>query len=373
VAERAERPTRAVVDLSAIAGNVAGVRRHVGDRPHVMAVVKADAYGHGAVPVARVALASGADWLGVALPEEGEELRRAGIGVPILVLGLTEPKQASRVVEADLDQAVDSEDLVSALASAARLARKTVHVHLKVDTGMGRIGVGTEEAVLLARSILRRKGTLSLRGVFSHFATADHADKSFAHEQIKRFDRALSALGEAGIRVSLRHIANSAAILDLPAATYDMVRAGIAIYGLPPSRGTTDSIALRPSMTLATRVVALKTVPAGTSISYGRTFTTARRSKIATLPIGYADGLSRRLSNCWDVRIRGASAPVVGTICMDMCMVDVTDVDRVERGDEVILFGEEPTATAMADRLGTINYEVVCGVGKRVPRVYTHG
>jgi alanine racemase len=369
VEERAERATRAIVDLSAIAANVGGVRRRVGPSPHVMAVVKADGYGHGAVQVARAALASSADWLGVALPEEGEELRRAGLTAPILVLGLIRPEEAPKVVGAGLDQVVASEDLVAALARAAARARKVVHVHLKVETGMGRIGVAPEEAVPLARRVAREKG-LALRGVFSHLAAADTADKGFAREQLARFEVALSALRAAGIEVPLRHIANSAAILDLPEATYDMVRPGIMMYGLPPSDEVSSSVPLRPAMTFVTRVAAVKTVPAGTSISYGRTFTTKRRSVIATLPLGYADGLSRRLSDRWEVSIRGARVPLVGTICMDMCMADVTDLGGVERGEEAVLFGETPSATEMAERLGTINYEVVCAVGKRVPRVY---
>ncbi len=367
--ERAQRATRAIVDLSAIAANVAGVRKRVGPSPHVMAVVKADGYGHGAVAVARAALASGADWLGVALPEEGEELRRAGIMGPILVLGLIQPEEACKVVEAGLDQAVASEELVAAVGRAAARVGKVIHVHLKVETGMGRIGVAPGEAVPLARRVAREKG-LALRGVFSHLATADKADKTFAHEQLACFEAALSALRGAGIEVPLRHIANSAAILDLPEATYDMVRPGIMMYGLPPSDEVTKSVPLRPAMTLVTRVAAVKGVPARTSISYGRTFTTKRRSVIATLPLGYADGLSRRLSNRWEVSIRGARVPLVGTICMDMCMADVTDLSEVERGEEAVLFGEAPSATQMAERLGTINYEVVCAVGKRVPRVY---
>ncbi len=365
-----ERPTRALIDLSAISHNIAGIRKRIGPTRHLMAVVKADGYGHGAIPVARAALSSGADWLGVALPEEGRLLREAGIDVPIFVLGLIQPEEAGKTVACALDQTVASLELLEGLDREAGRLRKKVNVHLKVDTGMGRIGVTPEEAVPFAREIARFKN-LVLRGVASHLATADKSDKAFAKGQIATFNRVLEDLEKAGIEVPLRHLANSAAVLDLPEAWYDMVRPGIMIYGLYPSREVGHTVPLRPAMTLVTRVAAVRTVPGGTSISYGRTFiTTKEATVIATLPLGYADGLSRLLSNRFEVLVNGRKAPLVGTICMDMCMADVSDVGKVRRGDEVVLFGEDPSADLVAERIGTINYEVTCGVSKRVPRVY---
>jgi len=366
----AERSPRAIVNLEAIAHNVRAIRERIGPARGLMAIVKADGYGHGAVPVAREALASGADWLGVTFPEQGLALREAGIKAPTLVLGLIRPEEARTVVEAGLDQTVASADVLQALDRAAARAGRKVAVHLKVDTGMGRIGVAPDEAVPLARQIARFRG-LELFGVSSHLATADSADKSFAREQIATFERVLSDLKRAGIEVPLRHLANSAAILDRPEAWYDLVRPGIAIYGLYPSPEVSRSIALRPAMILVTRVAAVRTVPLGTSIGYGRTFTTRNAAtRIATLPLGYADGLNRALSNRWEVVIRGERAPLVGRISMDMATADVSHVGGVEPEDEVVLFGEDPTLDQMADRIGTISYEVACSIGKRVARSY---
>jgi len=335
-----------------------------------MAVVKADGYGHGAVEVARAALDSGADRLGVAIPEEGWELREAGIAVPILVFGLIQPEEAYKVVEADLDQTVCSVELLQTLDREAARASKRINVHIKVDTGMGRIGLTPEEVVSFARRVQEFKN-LNLEGIFSHFATADAKDKTFAQRQLELFDGVLRDLERADIDIPIRHMANSAAILDLPGSYYDMVRPGIMIYGLYPSREVSRSIELRPAMTLQTKVVAVKTVPRGTPISYGRTFITrAQATVIATLPIGYADGLSRLLSNKGEVLIRGRRAPLVGTICMDMCMADVSSVEGVRCGDEAIIFGEEPPVDEVAEKIGTINYEVTCAVSRRVPRVY---
>jgi alanine racemase len=363
------RATRALIDLDAIAANVTAIRRWVGPKPQIMAVVKGNGYGHGIVPSAFAALAGGADWLGVTYPQEGEELRRAGVTAPILLLGLLQPEEASRIAAAGLDQTVASPGEIAALAQAARFAGRKIHVHLKVDTGMGRIGAPPEDAASLARQTAREK-SLVLGGVFSHFATADEEDTSFAEEQLERFDDVLARIEHAGVEVPLRHIANSAAILNLPDATYDLVRPGILAYGLRPSRSMSSPISLRPAMTLTTRVAAVKTVRAGTPISYGRTFVTRRASRIAVLPIGYADGLSRRLSGRWAVAIRGNRAPLVGAVCMDACMADVTDVGEVVPGDEVVLFGASPSAEEMAQHLETISYEVLCAVSQRVPRVY---
>lgn len=363
------RSTRAIVNLSSIAHNIAEIRKRIGNQRSLMAVVKADGYGHGAVEVSRVAIKNGADWLGVALPEEGQQLREAGIEVPILVVGLIQPEEAYKIVRFRLAQAVASVELLESLDYEAGRASTSVNVHVKVDTGMGRIGIKPEEAVSFVRRLYSFKN-LNLEGVFSHLSSADEKDKTFSVRQLQLFEQVINELHSAGINVPKKHIANSAAVLDLPQSYYDMVRPGIMIYGLYPSKEVSRSIELKTAMTFKTRVTAVKEVPQGTPISYGRTFVTQKLTKVATLPVGYADGYSRLLSNRGEVVIKGQRVPVIGSVCMDMCMVDVSSIGDVRPGDEVILFGEELHVDEVAAKLGTINYEVVCAVSKRVPRIY---
>ena len=363
------RATRAIVDLGAISHNIAEIRKRIGNQRNLMAVVKADGYGHGAVEVSRAALRSGADWLGVALPEEGRQLREAGIGVPILVMGLIQPAEAYKIVKFRLAQAVASVELLEALDYEASKASTQVNVHVKVDTGMGRIGIKPEDAVSFVRKVNTFKN-LNLEGVFSHLSSADEKDKAFSEHQLRLFEQVINELHSAGFNVPKKHIANSAAVLDLPQSYYDMVRPGIMIYGLYPSKEVSHSIELKPAMTFKTKVSAVKVVPPGTPISYGGTFITKKRTTVVTLPVGYADGYSRLLSNRGEVLIKGQRVPVIGTVCMDMCMVDVSSVEDVRPGDEVILFGEGLHVDELAAKLGTINYEVVCAVSKRVPRIY---
>lgn len=363
------RSTRAIVNLSSIAHNIAEIRKRIGNQRSLMAVVKADGYGHGAVEVSRVAIKNGADWLGVALPEEGQQLREAGIEVPILVVGLIQPEEAYKIVRFRLAQAVASVELLESLDYEAGRASTSVNVHVKVDTGMGRIGIKPEEAVSFVRRLYSFKN-LNLEGVFSHLSSADEKDKTFSVRQLQLFEQVINELHSAGINVPKKHIANSAAVLDLPQSYYDMVRPGIMIYGLYPSKEVSRSIELKTAMTFKTRVTAVKEVPRGTPISYGRTFVTQKLTKVATLPVGYADGYSRLLSNRGEVVIKGQRVPVIGSVCMDMCMVDVSSIGDVRPGDEVILFGEELHVDEVAAKLGTINYEVVCAVSKRVPRIY---
>jgi len=334
-----------------------------------MAVVKADGYGHGSVEVSRSALERGADCLGVALPEEGHHLRKAGIDVPILVLSVIQPGEAYKVVDSHLDQTVCSQELAEALDQEAGKASVRVNVHIKVDTGMGRIGVEPQDVCDFVRRIQRLKN-LNLTGLFTHFASADQADKSFSRKQIEVFNRVVRELQLTGIEVPKKHMANSAGILDLPESYYDLVRPGIMIYGLYPSGEVSRSIELEPAMTLKTRISFLKTVPPGTPISYGRTFVTGKETKVATLPLGYGDGYSRLLSNRGEVLIHGHRAPLIGRVCMDMCMIDVSGVEPVNVGDEVVLFGEDLSVNEIAAKVGTINYEIVCAVGKRVPRIH---
>jgi alanine racemase len=364
-----ERATRAIIDLGSIRHNVAEVRRKIGDKRGLMAVVKADGYGHGAVEVSRAALRSGADSLGVAIPEEGQQLREAGIEAPILVVGLIQPDEAYKVVKSRLEQTVTSIELLEALDHEASEASTRVNVHVKVETGMNRIGVKPDDAVSFVRKVKSFKN-LNLEGLFSHFSSADERDKTFSKQQLQLFDQVIAQLHLAGIDVPKKHIANSAAILDLPQSYYDLVRPGIMIYGLYPSREVSRSIELKPAMTFKTRVSEVKVVPPATPISYGRTFITNKRTTVATLPVGYADGYSRMLSARGEVLIKGRRVPVIGTICMDMCMVDTSGVEDVRPGDEVILFGEGLSVYEVAAKIGTINYEVVCAVGKRVPRIY---
>ncbi len=367
--ENVERATRAIIDLGAISYNVAEIRKKIGDRRGLMAVVKADGYGHGAVEVSRAALSSGADSLGVALPGEGQQLREAGIEAPILVMGLIQPEEAYKVVKSRLSQAVASVELLEALEHEAGRAFTRVNVHVKLDTGMRRIGVNPDDAVWFVRKVKSFKN-LNLEGLFSHFSSADEKDKTFTKRQLQLFNQVVSDLRLAGIEVPKKHIANSAAILDLPQSYYDMVRPGIMLYGLYPSREVSHSIELKPAMTFKTNVCEVKVVPPGTPISYGRTFITKKKTTVATLPVGYGDGYNRLLSNRGKVLIKGHRSPLIGTICMDMCMVDVSSVVDVRPREKVILFGEGLSVDEIAAKIGTINYEVVCGVNKRVPRIY---
>ena len=367
------RPTRAIVDLGAIAHNVRRIKALVGPEVRLMAVVKADAYGHGSVPIAREALRAGAEWLGVALPEEGAALRRAGLTAPILVLGPTPPAQAEEVVAAGLDQMVHAVPLAEALSRAAGKARRRVAVHLKVDTGMGRVGVPVEEVSAMAGAIGRLPG-VRLRGVMTHFAAADAPDAAHAREQLRRFHQVLASPALRAVPSLLRHAANSAAAFALPEARLDMVRVGIALYGCPPSPKAPPPVPLRPVLSLETRVAQVRWVPAGTTVSYGCTFVAPTRMRIATLPVGYGDGFPRAFSNRGAVLLRGKRVPVVGRVCMDMIVVDVTGIPEVEEGDAVVLLGVQGTeaipADAWAALADTISYEVLCGIGPRVPRLY---
>ena len=364
------RATWAEIDLRAYANNLEQIKTCVKNGAKLCVVVKADAYGHGAIPCARVAVEHGADYLAVATIGEGIELREAGFTQPILLLGMILPEEAQVVVDADITQVVCTKELAQALSDAAVRLGKTAKVHLKIETGMGRIGVRPEEAADLASFIVGLPG-LELEGAFSHFAAADMRDKSYTKEQLALFEKALAAIEARGITIPIRHIAESAAILEIPEAHYDMVRVGIIQHGLWPSDEVTHPIALTETMKLYAKVVFLKKLHPGESIGYGRTFVASRESVIATLPIGYADGYIRAYSPEGYVIIKGQRAPIAGRVCMDQVMVDVTDIESVEVGDIALLFGGEalPTDTA-AGWLHTINYEVTCLITPRVPRVY---
>lgn len=377
------RPVRAVVDLDAVIENVQALRAMVAPA-RVCAVVKADGYGHGAVPVAEAALAGGADRLGVALVAEGAELRAAGIEAPILVLSQASPHELDDLVAHRLEATAYTEVGVVGLAEAAARAHAAdptappVAVHLKVDTGMHRVGVRPEGAVALASAIVGAPG-LALASVFTHCAVADEPDDPFTAEQLARYDAVLAELGEAGIHVPLRHAANTAGAIAHPAARYDLVRCGIGVYGLDPSPALAGAAALRPAMSLRAQVSHVQRVAAGEGISYGLRYRPTVETTIATVPLGYADGVHRRLSAAGgEVQIGGRRRPIAGTVTMDQLLVDCGD-DPVAVGDEVVLFGDPesagrpPGAEEWADRLGTIVYEVVCAISPRVPRQYLGG
>jgi alanine racemase len=360
----------AEVDLEAIADNVAAVRRHT--RRQVMAVVKADGYGHGAVPVARAALAAGATWLGVARFEEAAELREAGLEVPILLLGLTPPERLAEAVALDVALTAWSAEQVDAAAVAAARAGRPARLHLKVDTGMSRLGVTPEGARDLAQHVRGRRAVV-LEGIFTHFACADDPASSSADDQLRLFGEVVDSLGD--VRPPLVHAANSAAILRLPGSWLDLVRLGIAMYGLSPGAAVPLLPGMRPAMTWKAVLAQVKTLPPGRGISYGHTYVTTRTERIGTLPVGYADGWRRIDGN--EVLVRGRRLPIVGRVCMDQCMVRLDDVPGAAPGDEVVLVGrqgdDEITGDDVAARWGTIGYEVVCVVGRRVPRVYRRG
>jgi alanine racemase len=371
-----EFPVWALIDLDAIAHNVRTIKAYVGDRVEFMAVVKANAYGHGAEPVARIALQSGASWLAVNRLDEGVALRRAGIPAPILVMGYTPAAGAARAVAFDLRLTVTSMDLAQALSSAASRANKTIPIHLKIDSGMGRWGLLPEEVrdFVLA---LRQLPGLKLEGAFTHFAVADSADKTYTWRQFTIFSKVLETLADDGIQIAVRHVANSAATLDLPDLHLDAVRVGIALYGLRPSAEVEPVLPLRPALTLKSRVGRVRTLPAGSSISYGRTFITRSPTPAALVPIGYGDGYLRLNSNRGAVLIRGRRAPIRGRVCMDQLVVEISGIEGVEVDDEVVLIGRQGDQVLSAEEVAgwgeTINYEVVTQLMPRVPRVYLQG
>jgi alanine racemase len=369
------RPTWAEISLPALKHNYLTIRNHLSAPAQLMAVVKANAYGHGAVECTRALEEINADWFGVALVEEGIELRRTGITRPIFCLGGFWRGQAEDVVARDLTAAVYRLDQAEELNARAGALGRVVNFHLKVDTGMGRLGVRLDDLAEFARA-LRQFNHIKPDGVMTHFAAADSAATDYTERQIARYEEAVEILRGLGFDPSWRHLANSAGIHAYPQSHGNLARVGAAMYGL-----TRDSLSpnlepfdTRPVMSLHSRVVMLKTVPAGTPVGYGCAFTTARESRIATLPIGYADGLRRLHSNNGRVLLRGHFAPIVGRVSMDLTIIDVTDVPGAELGDEVILIGEQNglriSAEDLAEQIGTISYEIVTGISARVPRVY---
>ncbi len=372
------------IDLAAIAHNVRALRRITRPAARLMAVVKADGYGHGAEAAARTALANGADMLAVARIEEGVSLRQAGFDVPILVLGPTFPEFADRIIDSGLIQGVTSLEAARGLADRAVARQTVIPVHLKVDSGMGRLGLLPDcgapgrsrdlPPVAEVRALAALPG-LRLEGIFTHFAAADESDKSFAALQLDVFTDFLERLSRAGVDCGMRHAANSAGLIDLPQAHLDAVRPGIALYGLYPSRAVdVQKVDLRPALTLKARILQVKEVPAGFPVSYGMTWKAPRATRIATVAAGYADGIQRRLSNRGQMLVRGVKVPIAGRVCMDSIMLDVGAVEGVAAGDEAVIIGRQGDAEISADDvaglLETINYEVVFTNFTRVPRRY---
>ncbi len=369
------RATRAEVNLENLKHNLSCFRAHIADKTQIMAVVKADAYGHGSVKVAGTALNHGASRLGVAFVEEGIILREHGFNAPILVLNPPFADQVELFFEYNLVPTIFTADTAKLFSSQAVKRIQQKNIHVKVDTGMGRVGVFPHSAAEEFMQSISNLPNLVIEGIYTHFATADEKDKSYAKKQLARFLQVINDLKQKRICPPVVHAANSAAALELPEAWLDMVRLGISMYGHYPSGEINkDTLPLKPLMSLKSRISYLKQVPAGTCISYGCTYNTHGNTLVATIPLGYGDGYSRVLSNQADVLIKGKRHPVIGRVCMDQFMVDVSKDPQVKTGDEVVLIGKQGNQTIPAEEiaglLGTINYEVLCAVNKRVPRVY---
>lgn len=338
-------------------------------------VIKADGYGHGAVELGRILIEEGVDYFAVAVINEAIELRNNGFNNPILVLGFTPPTFAKEIVEYNITQTVFSYELAAAISQEGIKQNKVAKIHIKLDTGMGRVGYLMEGMAIAEIKRINGLKNIYMEGIFSHFATADEVDKKFSYNQIEKYDKMIANLSLEGINFDIRHISNSAGIIDLPEAYFDGVRAGIMLYGYYPSNEVMkDRLILKPVMSLKANIVHIKEVPMETPVSYGRKFYTKTRSIIATLPFGYADGFTRLLFEKTKVIANGKLAPVVGSICMDQCMIDITECGDMSVGDEVVVMGESNgiciNADYMAGLLGTINYEIICMVSRRVPRVY---
>ncbi|MBC8078737.1 MAG: alanine racemase [Gorillibacterium sp.] len=370
------RPTRVEISLDALYHNIRAFRHYLPEPIHLMAVIKADAYGHGAVQVAREAITCGVDYLAVAFLDEALELRRAGVSAPILVLGHTPVNGISLAAENNISLTVYSDEALDAIARRPQ-GVPPVTIHIKIDTGMGRIGLNClEDASAFVSRALSLPG-VKVEGLYTHYACADECDKTFTLEQHSKLKAVVDHFADKGITFPYIHAGNSAAAIDTPELTYNMVRLGIGMYGLYPSENVgKEQIQLQPVMSIKTGVVMLKPVPLDSGISYGHRYRTKREGEmIATLPVGYADGYSRMLTGKVQALIKGQRVPVVGTICMDQCMIDVSDIAGAALGDEVVILGRQGeemiSAEELAAGLGTLNYEIVCMISHRVPRVYT--
>ena len=371
-----EKRTWAEVDLDAIAHNMREIRKITNPDSQIMAVVKADAYGHGFMEVTKTLLENGADRLAIAVLQEGKQLRSRGVTVPILLLGAAMENDIEDIINFEITPNVFSYDFAKAISYEAEKKEKVTKIHIKLDTGMSRIGyVVSEENIAIIDEIVKisKLPYIEIEGIFSHFSTSDEYDESYTRLQFKRFMNVVNALEERGVHIPIKHICNSAGIMMYPEMHLDMVRPGVILYGLYPSDEVDKSrLDLIPAMTLKSKITYVKEVEAGRGVSYGKVYITDKATKIATVPIGYADGYLRKIAENGEMIVNGVKVPIIGRICMDQCMIDVTDVHNIERGDEVIIFGREGiTMDDVASWLDTINYEVSCVIGKRIPRIYT--
>jgi alanine racemase len=367
------RPTICFIDHDALRWNLSQIRTRVGAKIKILSMVKANAYGHGAPAVSKTLAAAGGDAFGVATLEEGVELREAGIREPIVVLAGAYEDQLDQFFNRTLTPVVHELNRLKQLEAALDRRGATLDVHLKVDTGMGRLGLVAADREVWLPEIKKLKA-LKIVGLFSHFSHAENVEGDYTKKQLEVFNLLLAKLSSASVAPPLVHLANSAATITLPAAYFDMVRPGIMLYGVYPSPSMADQITLKPALSWKTRILQLKKVPGGTSISYGQTFITQRESLIATLPVGYADGYQRLLSNRGEVLVGAHRAPVVGSVCMDLTLIDVTDIKNVKQGDEVVLLGRQGAAEISADEIAawvnTISYEILTSISARVPRIH---
>lgn len=365
--------TWAEIDLSAIAFNVGQFRRHVAPEVEVIAVVKANAYGHGAAPVAQTALAAGATRLAVNRLSEGVALRQAGIEAPVLILGYTPPAGVPQIVDWRLTPSLITIEFAQALSARSQATGVATPVHIKVDSGMSRYGLLPDEVLEFARALQVLPG-VRLDGLYTHFATADGSDQTFVRQQLAVFNRVASILRESDISIPLLHACNSAAAMRLPEAHFNAIRPGIALYGLDPSDAWPPTFEIRPALTLKSRVSRVRELPAGAGVSYGRTYITQRPTRVALVPVGYGDGYHRCLSNKGQVLIRGQRAPILGRVCMDQFVVDVSHIQDVQMNAEVVLVGRQAEGEIRAEEVaawaGTINYEITTSLLGRVERIY---
>lgn len=371
-----DKRTWAEVDLDAIAHNIKEIRKITNPNAKIMAVVKADAYGHGFLEVAKTLLENGADRLAVAVLQEGKQLRSRGVTVPILILGASGEEAVEDLINFDITPSVFTYEFAKALSYEAERKEKVTKIHIKIDTGMSRIGflAGENNEEIVDEIIkISKLPYIEIEGIFSHFATSDEYDKSYTLLQYGRFMDVCNRLEEKGLNIPIKHICNSAGIMMYPEMHLDMVRPGVILYGMYPSDEVDKSrLDLIPAMTLKSTITHIKEVEPGRGVSYGKEYITDKKTKIATVPIGYADGYLRKLVKHGKMIVDGVKVPIIGRICMDQCMIDVTNVHNIDKGDEVIIFGREGvTVDDLAEWLETINYEVSCVIGKRIPRIYT--
>lgn len=368
-----KRPAWIEIDLSALEDNYKFIRSKINKKTKIAAVVKANAYGHGALQVAEKLSQLGVEYFCVGSPDEGIELRKFGIKKPILVLAEVLASQYQDIIKGDLIQTAASLKTLKALNKAGSKADKMIKVHLKLDTGMGRIGFFSDDLPDIYQ-LAKELKFIKVEGIFSHFARADEQNKEFSQLQLERFKTALNKIRAAGYKLPQLHIANSAAVIDLEKISLDLVRPGIMLYGLLPSDQLKKEAELKPLLSFKTRIVQLRSLPAGSAVSYGSTYKTDSEEKLAVLPIGYKDGYPRLLSNRGEVLIKGQRAPIRGRVCMGQTIVSVDQIKDVEVGDEVVLIGkqgnEEISAAEIADLCGTINYEIVCNLSERLEKVY---